>query len=221
MLLFLLPTLAFATNDSLQERVSSALLSAVSAQFTDQETQLEILHLGLNPASRCGSSAKVHIQFGKREDFQGSINAVAEAFDQSGRCGRWRFRPKVAIWTKLPVATKSVQAGEQVSIGFAKHRYDSLQGSFLRDTSQPWVARRRIAAGQPLTVDMLRPKPTNLEGDQVVLIVKNGSITIKTRGRLMSDAMIGEKVRVFTAATSNVIEGTLTHKGRVLLGGTQ
>ena len=169
----------------------------------------------------CGASAKIHIQFGKREDFQGSINAIAEAFDESGRCGRWRFRPKVAIWTKLPVAAKNVQAGEQVQVSFAKHRYDTLQGSFLRDTSKAWVARRRISEGQPLTVEMLRPKPTNLEGDQVDLVVKNGSITIKTRGRLMSDAMIGQKVRVFTAATSNVIEGTLTQKGRVLMGGTQ
>jgi flagella basal body P-ring formation protein FlgA len=212
---------AFAEVDSLSQRVSSALLTAVTEQFVEKDLEMKVTHLGIHFSNSCEDPVDVVINFQRKEDFQGPLDVVAKATDIKGVCGRWRFRPTVAIWKELPVMSKSYSAGEEVKVELKRSRYDQIRGSLVSIDQGPWVARRNINKGAFLTQDVVRKMPTNLNGDRVKISVEKGSLSITAEGKLMSDAFKGEKVRVLSFATDTIVEGVLIEEGKVKLGGSR
>lgn len=221
MFLLICASLCLAEIDSLNERVSSALLVAVQDHFPNEDISTQISYLGVRAKSPCRESIDVQITFSRKEDFQGPLDATATLFDEDGQCARWRFRPRVAIWRDVPVAADAAFAGERVNVSMEKKRYDLVQGTLIADAEGPWIARRSIQKGDFLTQDVLRKMPTNENGDRVQLNVNVGNLTIKAEGKLMTNAHVGDKVKVLSFATNVVVEGVLVEKGMVKVGGLQ
>jgi flagella basal body P-ring formation protein FlgA len=71
------------------------------------------------------------------------------------------------------------------------------------------IATTRIEEGAVILWNQIRAKPDNFDGDSVTLSYKSGSLQIKTKGKLMSDAFIGDSVKVISEATNSVLTGTL------------
>jgi flagella basal body P-ring formation protein FlgA len=218
-LLFLASTAA-AFQATLEERVSDALQDAIVERIGDADSlEIEVLHLGIRAKSDCGDSPKLDITLSSTEDFQGPLDAYAEVFDSKGLCESWRFNPHVAIWKLLPTAASSVAAGDIVEASLNRGRFDQVQGSLIEPSMGPWVALTALQRGEPLTMDRLKRKPLNADGDEVLLLVTTGTLRITAKGRLMSDAYIGQQVRVLSLTTNTVVEGMLTKYGTVQIGG--
>ena len=217
--------LSFA-SDSLQERVASALVDAISQRLSEQgqaETSsfIQIEKLGLKAKHRCKGDFETRIFFSKHENFQGPLNVLTEAHDNDGKCGHWRFYPRVTIWMDMPVAAHAMAAGDELKIVRKKGRYDQVHGMLLNPGQETWQARTKIKKGQPITMDMARKMPMNFDGDKVQLLVKNQAVTIRAQGKLLSDAHLGQKVKVLSFATSSVIQGTLTQRDTVEIGASK
>ena len=217
--LLCLASSAAAIQATFEERISDALQDAVVERLGDDVIDIEIVHLGVRAESSCGDSTDLKINLSPTEDFQGPLDAHAEIFDARGLCESWRFNPRVAIWKMIPSAGASVSAGDVVEVSLQKGRYDQVQGSLIEPSSGPWLAMTALQKGEPLTNERLKRKPVNTDGDEVVLLVTTGTLRITAKGRLMSDAYIGQQVRVLSLATNTVVEGKLTQYGTVQIGG--
>ena len=230
MILFSLVSLAFA-SDSLNERVRSVLAAKISNRVerlaaSNDSPRVKVISTGLSKqleehltvGPKCQKPFNVDVSFSKREDFQGLIKAHLKVSNKNGLCGNYLLYPTAEIWMQLPTATKSILAGEAVEMRYDWRRYDEVHGAYLSDKSGVWSARSNIAKGQVITLDKVRKMPTNRDGDQVELRVKSGSLSIKSNGKLMRDAYLGDQVKVLSFATSSVVRGTLTKKGIVEIG---
>jgi len=222
MLLFSLVSFANAT-DSLDERVRSVLVEEIGQRIdglssSGQAAIVKVRSTGLKIENRCEQPYGFDVSFSSREDFQGLIKAKLSMSDASGVCGNFQFYPKVEIWMNMPMAKESAMGGEPVEIAYQVGRYDQINGTLLSNTQSDLAARVNIAKGQPITLDKIRKRPVNRDGDQVELRVKAGSLSIKSNGKLMRDAYLGEQVKVLSFATSSVVQGTLTRKGIVEIG---
>ena len=66
-----------------------------------------------------------------------------------------------------------------------------------------------IAAGEVLTQLRVTARPDAVAGATVALSVRAGALEIRSEGRLLRDARVGETARVYVAATRTVVTGLL------------
>lgn len=52
-----------------------------------------------------------------------------------------------------------------------------------------------------------------------MVVYKNGNLEIRTEGRLMTDAMVGDDVKVSSQMTNSVLHGILEIDGNVYIEG--
>ena len=77
------------------------------------------------------------------------------------------------------------------------------------------VATTYIEKDAVILENQVRQKPDKFNGDSVVLVYTGQNLQIKANGRLMSDAYVGDSVKVVSEATNAVIWGTLQQNGMV------
>mgnify|MGYP000884253369 CR=1 FL=1 len=78
--------------------------------------------------------------------------------------------------------------------------------------------RQNLRAGLPLRAfDLVAPTAV-ARGSQVTLIFESGNLQITTQGRALSDAAIGESIRVVNLMSSRTVEGRAESSGVVRVG---
>lgn len=78
-------------------------------------------------------------------------------------------------------------------------------------------ARRDLQPGQVLRVNDLRAQQLVKRGGTVTMIIERGPLRVSTRGRALSDAGVGETVRVLNIQSNRTIEGIVTTDGSVAI----
>ncbi len=218
-MLWLIPTvLAINWN----HQVSTALKTKIEShmqKIISGPIDVEVEELGLNMTYPCSSLDRVDIDFPEREDFQGLVSVKAHLFTENALCQSLRFQSRVKILVTLPVAKESVPPLGDVSIIEAQVRYDLVKGTPIPLNSGPWVARTSLKKMEPITQERVKLKPLNLEGEQVVVLLRKKGLEIETKGTLMSDAYKDSRVRVLVFATSTVLDGILVDKDKVEIKG--
>ena len=216
---WLIPTgLAFNWDHQISTALKTKIESQIQAIITGP-VDVEVEELGLKITYPCSSLDRVDIDFPDREDFQGLVSVNAHLFTKEKLCQSLRFQSRVKILVTLPVAKESVPALGDVSIVEAQVRYDLVKGTPVTMNSGPWVARTSLKKMEPITHERVKLKPLNLEGEQVVVLLKKKGLEIETKGKLMSDAYKDSRVRVLVFATSIVLDGILVDKDKVQIIG--
>lgn len=216
---WLLPTVLAFNWD---HQISTALKKNIESQMQRiiaGPVDVEVEELGLQINYPCSSLDRVAIDFPDREDFRGLVSVQAHLFTKEKLCQSLRFQSRVKIMVTLPVAKESVPALGDVSVIEAQVRYDLVKGTPVAINSGPWVARTGLRKMEPITQERVKLKPLNLEGEQVVVLVRKKGLKIETKGKLMSDAYKDSRVRVLVFATSMVLDGILVDKDKVEITG--
>jgi flagella basal body P-ring formation protein FlgA len=78
--------------------------------------------------------------------------------------------------------------------------------------------RQNLRAALPLRAFDLVAPTAIARGSQVTLVFESGSLQISTQGRALSDAAIGESVRVVNLMSSRTVEGRAESSGVVRVG---
>ncbi len=120
----------------------------------------------------------------------------------------------LTILEKIPVASHAMKPGDRLNID---------------DIELAWVPFRRITPftykentlligmslkyvkekGQPFQdFDLMKPEVIKAQ-DSCQIVLKNGTITIKTPGIALKNGSIGSKIRVLNNQTKKVLEGTV------------
>lgn len=69
--------------------------------------------------------------------------------------------------------------------------------------------KRALAAGTPLTADVLVPDVLVRRGQQVTLIAANGPFEIRAQGQALSDGSERERIRVQNVTSRKIVEGVV------------
>ena len=75
--------------------------------------------------------------------------------------------------------------------------------------------RRAAAAGTIINPSLVAVPPTIRRGEQVTLIAQRSGIAIRAPGRALSDAQIGQTLRVRNLSSERVVEGVVMGPGEV------
>lgn len=125
---------------------------------------------------------------------------------------RYSIKPRLDILVKAPVARNDVEPGQLVLVTEGIVPITEVQGEPL---TGPVVARGHIDAGEVVSSFNAQVSPDGHKGDEVVLFVNTGALTIEAPGTLVADATYGQPVKVLNDATRTMLTGVLIEPGRV------
>jgi len=202
--------------------VEQAVRGRAAADLGVSVSDVEIPFLGMGRPLACPDSARIEVVPAPGEAWRGvSDVTVVGVSDRGVTCDRLRMRPRVEVWTRVPVAAAAVAAGDSVILREGRVLRSSLGAAVVSFGSEGLEARVPLAEGEPVTVLAVRPAPDARSGDDVTLLVESGALRIRAPGRLMEDATVGDPVRVSNLATGAVMTGALVSPGLVRAGGSR
>jgi flagella basal body P-ring formation protein FlgA len=77
--------------------------------------------------------------------------------------------------------------------------------------------RRSVNRGSLITPDLLTAPDAVERGDHVMITASKGSFTVRSRGKALANAAIGEQVLVENLQSSRTVKGRVTAPGQVLI----
>jgi flagella basal body P-ring formation protein FlgA len=84
----------------------------------------------------------------------------------------------------------------------------------LRDVVGARV-RRRVAAGEPITANVMAVTPLVKSGDQVAMLVRIGAVEAEGRGVASGSGHVGDVIRVVNPGSRRPLKARITGPGRV------
>ncbi len=129
--------------------------------------------------------------------------------------------PESARKVDVPVLNRTIERGEQIAPadfsiesrgpGLARGAIDAADAGGME-------AARRLPAGTVVRRgDFIRPQVIH-RGDQVVVALRSGALSITTAGRALSAGGIGDPVRVISLVSNRTLDAVVEGSGHVRLG---
>jgi len=160
--------------------------------------------------ARCGSAL--------RAEPTGAGSALARSMVSVSCPGpeRWRIYVPVTVVRSEPililrhaVARESVLTAADVTV--VSRRVTGLGTAYLSSSAElnGRSARRTLAAGTALTLDMLTPDLIVHRGQEVTLVVQAAGIEVRAMGHALEDASAGARIHVANASSRKIVEGVV------------
>jgi flagella basal body P-ring formation protein FlgA len=219
--LLVLLTLPHAAADDGIALVGRAVQEHVAERLGMLAEDVEIVHLGVASLPSCAAQARAVVESPAAERFRGHADVTVTLYAEAEPCASLRLRPHLRTWAEVPVASETLEPGTEARWELARVTTERSAGRILEPAELAearWLTRTTIAAGEPLTELSVRPRPDASSGEQVQVLAGQGPLLVKTPGRLMADAFVGDTVRVANMATRGVHDGTLFAPGCVAAG---
>ncbi|MDO6442183.1 flagellar basal body P-ring formation chaperone FlgA [Marinobacter sp. 2_MG-2023] len=134
----------------------------------------------------------------------------------------WRMFVTTTVTINGPalVAARPFGRGERITQDMLESRSVVVNASrrgIITDASlvQGMVVRRPVNSGSVLTPDLLEAPDAVSRGDHVIITARSGSFAVRSRGKALANASVGEQVMVQNLASSRTIRGNVTAPGHV------
>ncbi len=188
----------------------------VDANDEDIQVKADSMDYRLRLA-QCGSELKTNLPQGRK--LQGRVAVGVRCTDEKRR---WSIFVPVTItqFADVIVTTEMVSQGEFLKasqVKLEKRSLSLLQNGYLKSLDQ--------AVGQQLKTTLAKGlviKPNQLNrpyaikfGQNVNLLAKSKLISVRIKGKALSNARIGDRIRVKNTSTNKIVEGTVTYNGFV------
>lgn len=217
----LTPVLADETIQPL-ETIQQQVYAFLVAQHRNRTEPPQIQLSELDPRLRlakCGAALEAFLPGGAKTVGNTSIGV---------RCPGpqpWTVyqRANVRVFDQVLVAGRFLDRGTILTAAdLRRERRDLSQLSGGYETADESLIgkqlRRALTAGAVISPQMVKIIPAIRQGAVVTIIIRRGGMEISSSGIALSDAGIGERVRVRNEASKRVVEGTVTGNQRVEVG---
>lgn len=210
--------LSFSQGEEISVFVTREIEWQISERLQIPLEDISVQYLGLANVSSCSAPEQVLVNIPENERFRGSVIVSVTAYETGKICGQWNLRSKVAILEEVYVAKEDIPVNGDVVWKKKKMRRDLFQFSPAFDVENS-ISVVSIQAGDVILSSQIRRKPDRFRGDSVIVIYEKGALQIRTEGTLMTDAIIGQDVKVTSQATKSVLHGILSENGMVYIEG--
>ena len=134
----------------------------------------------------------------------------------------WRMfvTASVSIHGPALVAARPLTRGERVTEGLVTKQSVEINASrrgVITDAQQAigMEVRRSVNAGSLITPDMLSAPNAVERGDHVIITAKTGGFSVRSRGKALASAGVGEQVLVENLRSSRTIKASVVAPGHV------
>ncbi|WP_339751795.1 flagellar basal body P-ring formation chaperone FlgA [uncultured Marinobacter sp.] len=134
----------------------------------------------------------------------------------------WRMfvTASVSIHGSALIATRPLTRGERITPDLVTHQSVEINASrrgTITETGQAvgMEVRRSINAGSLITPDMLSAPDAIERGDHVIITARTGGFSVRSRGKALASAGIGEQVLVENLSSSRTVKANVVAPGRV------
>jgi flagellar basal body P-ring formation protein FlgA len=175
------------------------------------ETQITVSPLDRRlRLAQCGSALKAQLPPGANLTARATVGVTCEG------PVHWAVYVPVVVESRVavlvlrhPVARDSRLTADDVTL--ESRRTAGLATAYLGSVSElaGRTARRPLAIGTALTVDMFIADTVVHRGQEVTLLAGNGPIEIRASGRALTDAPAGARVQVQNLSSMTVVEGVV------------
>lgn len=194
---------AAASAESLETRLGAALLEAYASQLPG-DAHMDVTLAGRRPADGGEIGAL---------DYDASTERFAAIYEVNGR--RYRLAGRAIAYSPLYAPAQALAAGEVIGETDLIKVMTPVRRAAAGAVSSPrrligMEARRSLAAGRPITSDMVGP-PTLVQKNALVVIeYATGPMLLTAKGKALDDGGKGEVVRVMNIDGSKLIQGVVT-----------
>ena len=158
------------------------------------------------------------IEFSRRDRVHGNTSLLV-------RCpltGGWKIHLPVSIevFDDVIVTAKPLLKGQKIdesAITFQKHNIARLKNGYYSKSSalEQLQARRNLVRGTVLTPSKLAPLLMVRSGQQVTLVLNYNGLQIKSTGKALQSAVLGQLVKVRNSQSLKIVEGVVSGEGLV------
>lgn len=167
--------------------------------------------------AQCSSELKHVLPQGNR--LQGRVAVGARCTDPEHR---WSIFVPVTItqFVDVVVTTETVSQGAFLKanqIKLEKRSLNFLHNGYLKSLKQAVGQKLKTTLAKGLVVkpNQLNRPYTIKRGQNVNLLAKSDFISVRISGKALSNARIGDRIRVKNTSTNKIVEGTVTYNGFV------
>lgn len=134
----------------------------------------------------------------------------------------WRMYLGATVSIRGPalVASRPLARGERVQADMVEQQSVVINASrrgIISETQSVigMEIRRSVNSGSIITPDLLQAPDAVERGDHVMITASNGSFTVRSRGKALANAAVGEQVLVENLQSSRTVKGRVTAPGQV------
>lgn len=206
-----LPTTAATANLQNHEDIRRAAVSYIAAHHPWQDMKHEVT------AGNLDSRARLQRCDGALEAFLPANRPIRQRTSVGVRClgsQPWKVYLPVSVkaWAPVLVATRPLPAGTPLSasdVTTREHDIAALGYGYVGTLETPGGYRSRIsiAQGAVITPRMVESAVMIKKGQRVRLTRATGPIQISMAGEAVSNATLGERIRVRNSNSGRIIEG--------------
>jgi len=127
---------------------------------------------------------------------------------------------RIDIFDDVIVAAKPLLKGQKIdesAITFQKHNIARLKNGYYSKNSalHQLQAKRNLVRGTVLTPSRLAPLLMVRSGQQVTLVLSYNGLQIKSTGKALQSATLGQLIKVRNSQSLKIVEGVVSGEGLV------
>ena len=158
------------------------------------------------------------VEFSRRDQVFGNTALTVRCPIEGG----WKIHlpAKIDVFDDVVVTAKPLLKGQKIddsAIRFQKHNIARLNNGYYSKHSalHQLEARRNLARGAVLTPSNLSPELLVRSGQQVTLVLDYHGLQIRSTGKALRSATLGQLVKVRNSQSQKIVEGVVAGEGLV------
>jgi len=167
--------------------------------------------------SKCNKTLDHHLPQGRK--VQGRI-AVGVACNDGKN--KWSIFVPVTItqYADIVVTSQPVSRGtplESADLRVERRSLNNLHNGYIKSLKQAQgtILKTSLPAGAVITPNQIKRQYAIKRGQTVNILAKSRVIAVRSKGKALANARIGEKIKVKNLATDKIVEGTVSYNGSI------
>ena len=167
--------------------------------------------------SKCSKTLDHHLPQGRK--MQGRIAVGVACSDGKNK---WSIFVPVTItqYAEIVVTSQPVSRGTPLGkddIQLERRALNNLHNGYLKSLKQARgnLLKTSLPGGAVVTPNQIKRQYAVKRGQTVNILAKSGSIAVRSKGKALANARIGEQIQVKNLSTDKIVEGTVSYKGSV------
>jgi len=188
----------------------------ISSDNADTQVKAATMDYRLRLA-QCDSVIKHSLPQGHR--LQGRVAVGARCTDE---LHRWSIFVPVTItqFTDVIVTTETVSRGEFLKANQVKKErraVNLLHHGYIKSLPQVigQQLKTTLSKGRVIKPNQLKRPYTIKSGQNVNILAKSALISVRIKGKALSNGRVGDRIRVKNTSTNKIVEGTVSYDGFV------